>query len=566
MNKYFVLFILVIFNVFSNTRNILFLNSYSRDFAWTEQQLKGVEDSFAGDENYNFYYEYLDSKNIESKNYIKRFKEIFEEKYGDKDLEMVVVTDDFAFNFVRENSNLLKKIPYVIASGINDEFSENEKTTILYEKFDMSKNLSLAKEQNPFLKHIYFVLDDGISSKGFKRDITDVIGKEKGIQFHWLPIDYFELKTELKEIKENSVIFHLVYFRNSQGISSKYTSVIKDLYDNIKVPVYTPFSFYLQKDNNILGAYLIDGYKMGKTVGNLMKSYFSGEKLLKSIKDPGLYSSYQFNYKVLKNNYIEKIPKDSLIFFKDKSFFESRRYELFTIFLILIISGFVIRYYRKDYKKELKINEQNKAIIELNETLLETQKEIIAALGQIIENRSEETANHTKRVAKISKFIAEELGFAEKEANLIEMASPLHDVGKIGIPELVLHKPGRLTKEEFDVVKTHANIGYEILKKSKIPILKAAAHIAHEHHERWDGLGYPRGIKGEEINVYARITTASDIFDALLSKRSYKESWEIGQVINYYMEEDGKIFDPKIVDVFLKNIDKIIKIRDDLND
>ena len=201
--------------------------------------------------------------------------------------------------------------------------------------------------------------------------------------------------------------------------------------------------------------------------------------------------------------------------------------------------------------------------MELNENLLETQKEIITVLGQIIENRSEETANHTKRVAKISKFIARLLGFSEEDAQLIEIASPLHDVGKIGIPETVLHKPGKLTVEEFDIVKTHAVIGYEILKKSKIHTLNIAANIAHEHHERWDGKGYPRGIKNENINIYARITTVGDIFDALLSRRIYKEPWTIDEVIEYFETEKGKIFDPYIVELFLENIDKVIEIREE---
>lgn len=126
-----------------------------------------------------------------------------------------------------------------------------------------------------------------------------------------------------------------------------------------------------------------------------------------------------------------------------------------------------------------------------------------------------------------------------------------------------MHKPGKLTVEEFDIVKTHAVIGYEILKKSKIHTLNIAANIAHEHHERWDGKGYPRGIKNENINIYARITTVGDIFDALLSRRIYKEPWTIDEVIEYFETEKGKIFDPYIVELFLENIDKVIEIREE---
>ena len=298
---------------------------------------------------------------------------------------------------------------------------------------------------------------------------------------------------------------------------------------------------------------------------------YIGENRVQAMKDKREYlETLKLEEKIawhfignLQKNKIKYTPREAEILFKEISYFESRKYELLAISLLILISGFKIYSNKKDFRVQLQINEKNTEIMELNENLLETQKEIITVLGQIIENRSEETANHTKRVAKISKFIARLLGFSEEDAQLIEIASPLHDVGKIGIPETVLHKPGKLTVEEFDIVKTHAVIGYEILKKSKIHTLNIAANIAHEHHERWDGKGYPRGIKNENINIYARITTVADIFDALLSRRIYKEPWTIDEVIEYFETEKGKIFDPYIVELFLENIDKVIEIREE---
>lgn len=566
MKRIILIFIILIFQVMGEEKNILFLNSYSRDFAWTEEQLNGIQAEILDEENINFYFEYLDNKNVSSELYLNSFKTIFEEKYRNKNFDLIVVTDDFAFDFIRNNLDLLKRVPYVIASGINGQYPENNDMTIIYERYDIEKNIKLAKNQNRNLKNVYFVTDESKSSQGMKVEINDVIKNDKSLNYYWLPSDYFELKKEISKLKPNSVIFHLVYFRESSGISSKYDRAVRDLYGKTKTPVYMAFSFYLNENNNLLGGYLIDGNLMGKEVGIMIKKYFQGEILPRVIEDSSVYSTYQFNNKALRYFKIKNVPKESLIHYKDKSYFATRKIEISIMVVILIISGFSVRYYRRDYKRELKLNEQNKAIIELNENLMETQKEIIAVLGQIIENRSEETANHTKRVAKISKFIAKELGFEDETADIIEIASPLHDVGKIGIPESVLHKPGKLEIEEFEIIKTHANIGYEILKKSKIPILFAAANIAHEHHERWDGRGYPRGLKGGEINIYARITTAADIFDALLSRRVYKEPWSIEEVVKYYEEQRGKIFDPKIVDVFLENIDKIVEIREELRD
>ena len=563
MKKILLLIVLINIFTYANSKKILIINSYSRDFEWTENQLRGIENYFYGKENIDFFYEYLDNKNIDSEEYLEQYKKIFKEKYKNQTLDLIVTTDDFALSFIRDNYLLLKKVPYVIASGVNHEFPIEENVTILYEKFDIEKNLNLIKRQNSQINTIYFVADSSYSSKGLIEDVKKITDNDKRYEYIWLDEDFFKLKKELTKLKENSAIIHLIYFKDEQGITSKYERTLRELYKDTKIPIYTSFNFYLEEENNVLGGYSIDGYKMGETVGKLVEDYFNGKELSHTIVDSGLYSTYKFNYKVLEKNKIKYTPREAEILFKEISYFESRKYELLAISLLILISGFKIYSNKKDFRVQLQINEKNTEIMELNENLLETQKEIITVLGQIIENRSEETANHTKRVAKISKFIARLLGFSEEDAQLIEIASPLHDVGKIGIPETVLHKPGKLTVEEFDIVKTHAVIGYEILKKSKIHTLNIAANIAHEHHERWDGKGYPRGIKNENINIYARITTVADIFDALLSRRIYKEPWTIDEVIEYFETEKGKIFDPYIVELFLENIDKVIEIREE---
>jgi response regulator RpfG family c-di-GMP phosphodiesterase len=196
----------------------------------------------------------------------------------------------------------------------------------------------------------------------------------------------------------------------------------------------------------------------------------------------------------------------------------------------------------------------------LNNEIIDTQAEIVGKLGEIIENRSQETANHVNRVAYISYVLAKAYGLSEDYANKIRLASPMHDIGKVAIADNILLKPGKLTKDEFNVIKTHSKIGWEILKGSKREILKLAATIAYEHHEKWDGSGYPRGISGEEISISGRITAIADVFDALTQKRVYKDAWELKRVIKLFEEERGKHFEPKLVDLFLENLPKIKKI------
>ncbi|CAN2042427.1 3'3'-cGAMP-specific phosphodiesterase 2 [Candidatus Magnetomoraceae bacterium gMMP-15] len=204
--------------------------------------------------------------------------------------------------------------------------------------------------------------------------------------------------------------------------------------------------------------------------------------------------------------------------------------------------------------------------ISLNKEIVDTEKEVIFTLGEVVENRSKETANHVRRVAEYSRFIAIKLGFNEKRADILRLASPMHDVGKIGIPDSILNKPGPLTLEEFEIIKNHTIIGYEILKNSKRAVMKAASIIAIQHHERWNGSGYPYGLKGENIHIFSLITGLADVFDALSQKRVYKEAWDMVDIINLIKNERGQHFDPKIVDLFLDNIDEFIAIKEQYPD
>ncbi|WP_123039259.1 DUF3369 domain-containing protein [Cohnella candidum] len=198
----------------------------------------------------------------------------------------------------------------------------------------------------------------------------------------------------------------------------------------------------------------------------------------------------------------------------------------------------------------------------LNEEVETAQKEIIFTLGEIAETRSKETGNHVKRVAEYSKLLALKYGLPEEEAELVRLASSMHDVGKVAIPDAVLNKPGKLTPDEFELIKEHANYGYAMLNHSNRDIIKTAAIIAYQHHEKYDGSGYPNGLAGEDIHIYGRITAVADVFDALGSDRVYKSAWSLEDILAHFREQRGKHFDPKLVDIFFENLPAILKIRD----
>ncbi len=198
--------------------------------------------------------------------------------------------------------------------------------------------------------------------------------------------------------------------------------------------------------------------------------------------------------------------------------------------------------------------------IYLNQEVEDTQKEILFTLGEVAEARSQETGHHVKRVAEIAKLLALGYGLSLEEAEGLRLAAPIHDVGKLAIPDAILNKPGKLTVEEFSIMKTHSPIGYEMLKNSKRSILKLGALIALQHHERYDGTGYPQGLKGEDIHIYGRIVALADVFDALSSVRVYKKAWSLEEILTYIQEQRGAHFDPRLVDIFMENLDDIMLI------
>jgi len=196
----------------------------------------------------------------------------------------------------------------------------------------------------------------------------------------------------------------------------------------------------------------------------------------------------------------------------------------------------------------------------------ETQRDLMYIIGDAIEARSKETGAHVKRAAIICELLATKLHESDSFIKLIKFAAPLHDLGKIAIPETILHKPGKLDAEEWEIMKTHAAIGADILKKSNSTVALVGARIARYHHENWDGSGYPDSLAGKEIPLEARLMAVADVFDALGSKRSYKNEWGNEDIKEFLFSQKGIKFDPEIVDVMLDSYPEFIAIREQFPD
>jgi len=214
----------------------------------------------------------------------------------------------------------------------------------------------------------------------------------------------------------------------------------------------------------------------------------------------------------------------------------------------------------KHHNLSLQIKMEHKEERLLSE-LEENQKEMIFVLTELMEAISDETGKHIRRVAEYSRLLAHyHESISEDDANVIYHASPMHDIGKIAISQSILHKAGKLTDEEFQIMKTHAAKAHEYLRDSKRKFLKAADTIAYQHHEKWDGSGYPQGLKGDNIHIFGRIVALADVFDALTHKRVYKEAWDVDAAAQYIIDNSGSHFDPYLVEIFKAHLDEFIVI------
>ncbi len=214
------------------------------------------------------------------------------------------------------------------------------------------------------------------------------------------------------------------------------------------------------------------------------------------------------------------------------------------------------------YKQVKQQNQELEARVKQRTLQLENSRlEIIRRLGMAAEYKDNETGNHVLRMSKFAELLAKAAGFSDDYAEKIQYAAPMHDIGKIGIPDRVLLKPGKLDEEEWAIMQTHVDIGAKILSESDSEIMIMARNIALTHHEKWDGSGYPNGLSGENIPIEGRICALCDVFDALTSERPYKQAWSIEKAVAWIKEESGRHFDPELVGLFITILDQVLEYR-----
>ncbi|WGV98762.1 HD domain-containing protein [Vibrio sp. YMD68] len=547
---------------------ILVLHSYDPSYHWTKDLQEGIESSLSNSSReVKLSVEYMDSKRNLSSNYLESFKQYFTAKYKHYKFDGVIITDDNAANlFLELYPRGIKDTP-VVAVGINNALlnasSLSRRAKVFYSQDNINSNLTLIKRIIPNVKKIYLFHDLTTSGKLLSEQVKQEHAKSDISNVPLLEITDLSLEEAKKfaqTLKPNDVIL-LTHFNTqlNDNVYYTYNQVSKALGQESNAPIFVLWNFYLR--NGVLGGYVNHSKRLGELAVETLSAYLD----LGVLSNNNIETSYRpiIDYSAVVRHQIDPklLPENSLFLNKPVSIWQEYQKAIIVITTVFVALLIVIFLQGAWIRNKRIIANHTRKILTLRNKTLAVQKEMILMLGEAIETRSGETGNHVKRVAQMSALLGKLYGLSHREVEMLEIVSPMHDVGKIGISEAILEKPGKLDNKEWGVMKTHTSIGYEMLSKSEGELFSLAAFVAHEHHERWDGKGYPNALFGENIHVFARLTSLADVFDALLSRRCYKEPWEMVDVIALFEEEAGKQFDPTMSSLLLHNIDDFIALR-----
>ncbi|WP_432464259.1 HD domain-containing phosphohydrolase [Agarivorans sp. QJM3NY_33] len=547
-------------------QHILVLHSYDSDYEWTREFQRGIRDAAdAATHPLKLSVEYIDSKRLYSQAYYQKLKEYLAIKYQNYHFDGVLLTDDNALRFFKRlDIPNLKNLP-TVAAGIGDFEATlsptTNKGTVLFELDNIQENLALIIRLRPKLKQLYYLADSGVSSELLRTRIMTALKDLPNLKLVEIRDKTLQQTSNiLAQISPDDAVLLTHYNTEvSNNIYHGYTKTALELSAASKAPIFVLWNFYLKGD--VLGGYVNGSYKQGVQMLDIL-----GRQLPKPVKTPIEVNSDQapvFQYHALKKYQIDEslLPTNSKVIGRPISFWERNHLLffiagsiIFALILVIVLLSYLL-------KRRQEMSKKDKQIVNLQSQTLQIQKKLIHVLGNSIETRSGETGNHVKRVAKLSAHLGKLIGLSARDCEVLEIISPMHDVGKIGIPEAILNKPGRLSAEERSLMETHTQIGYQLLHNDDGDIIALAAIVALEHHEHWNGNGYPHKKSGEKIHIYSRITAIADVFDALKSQRCYKDAWPLEQVIEYFEQSKGAQFDPNLIDLFLENIDEFVSIR-----
>ncbi|MGR5132600.1 HD domain-containing phosphohydrolase [Vibrio alfacsensis] len=548
-------------------KRILVLHSYEPSYQWTNAMQKGIEKGLEQTDNeVKLSIEYLDAKRIHSDGYFQQIAQYMLLKYQDYIFDGIIISDDAALQFVQRYLPNFQRDAQWVAVGINDEQASLVNTTptgtVLYERDRVEENIKLINLLRPSIKNLYYLADQSMTSELIRQRVA--VEMEKFPQINFVEIrdkSLSEAALKLSDVDPNDAVL-LTHFNTEieQNTYHTYQQVAHTIGMNSNAPVFVLWELYLGEPG-IVGGFVNRPDQFGYEAATLMAAKIGLP--IAPLGQRSTMSSEVLDYVSMKKYDINRydIPQTAHIINQPNSAFKVSFKHLLGAGATIVLLSLVIVGQFITIRQRKEIDQKNRKIVSLQKRTLSVQKEMIHVLGEAIESRSGETGQHVKRVARLSALLAELYGLSHREVEMIEIISPMHDVGKISVPESILDKSGPLTSEEWEVMKLHTLKGYELLNMREGEITNLAAIVAHEHHERWDGMGYPNGLKGVNIHIFARIVSIVDVFDALLSERCYKRAWTIDEVVEFLLRERGQHFDPVLCQLVLDNLERFVEER-----
>lgn len=547
---------------------VLVVHSYGRDLSWTEELHQGIVEAFRqSGEKPDLRVEYLDMKHRVAPDYLDRLGALLRYKFRGVAIDGVILSDNGAFDFYRRHlSALFSDVP-VVAVGYNGSVPPLPANVhVIPEELHLERTLDLALRQNPGARRICAFHDGTETGRAMEEEIRPLLVAREGRGISWEIrgcASLAEAESALGETTEEDILLLLAFSRDerdNRGVTPR--EVVGTLSLVAPAPLYVPWTHFL--GFGTLGGYMLSPRNVGYTGARYLEGLWRGQSPAILSRAVDLQAGYFADYAVMRRFGLDEgdFPPGTVIVGRPPSLYERHREILLAAAVVIALLLVVIALLMAALSRKNRLLRHRAELQFLQKELLDAQEETIDLIGDAIEGRSHETANHVRRVAEVAALLGEKRGLDASDVDLLRRAAPLHDLGKIAVPDAVLSKPGRLSDEEFEEAKKHAAIGAALLGRSRRRALQVAALIADQHHERWDGSGYPRRLAGEAIHIMGRLVAVADVFDALLSRRCYKEPWTAEAVADYFRTQRGRQFDPDLVDLLLNDMEAFLAVRE----
>lgn len=533
---------------------VLILNGFQYGLPVADIYTKSVVESLraSGMPVNNIFVEYLDLNRKNNDSHRQIMQELLVETSIYHSIDLIIAIDQVAADFiVKEAKDLFEGVPMIVSY---DEVPVWEgaprKLIIAAASNDASGTVKYAFDLFPNTENVLIIMGKDDENAPFLEGLTAALEAiyQQVVIKRTNDFSYSEMLEEIAFQPPNTIAFFGSYFQDVTDENFVPAAVANAVGQVANVPVFAMMDMHIKQ--GLVGGSVVINEKLGQQVAQVALDYFSGNLLLadEPIRVyPDFYPLFDWNQLKRWDADLRILPEDTIFLNYTPTLWESHRELIIaTVIFMIVLILLVIHLSIVNKKQKMTLERLSQAKRDLSKAYDETLEGWVYALDL----KDEETEHHSHRVVELTMRIAERMGIKEEQLNHINRGALLHDIGKMGIPDSILLKPGKLTEEEWVVIRKHPTYSYQML--SQIDYLSQAIEIPHCHHEKWDGSGYPQGLKGEEIPLSARIFAIVDVYDALTSDRPYRKAWSHERTLEHIRELSGTHFDPRVVELFLQ--------------